>query len=276
MPARRRAPKRKAFRKRQAKKKVRKSKSMFNDGGQMAVIKETVEFVDIDPAVNYGLNFNLSQFRRASQLAPNFKFYKATHVEWTLEPLYNTFQDGTTGGEVTMPYIYMTMNRTQDSAVLNLADYQQMGAKPKKLTSKMVTKYKPNWCSPGLQQLARYRDPDSPTGFGLAEVTSAGLRTNYGWLESPNADSGIDNNPQFNVPQIAPSTVYPPGITVVQAAVLTNQVVYNGHSIFVDQAVSTGVLQPVARLTATVTWHFKGPHKVHYTQPGVAFPVMPK
>jgi len=262
-------------RRRNVKKAIRKrgnrkgrSSGMFNDAGQTARIKETVEFTDINPGLGYDFVFNLSQFRRASALAPNFKWYKATSVEWTIEPLYNTFQDGTTGAEVSVPYMYMTMNRTQDSLLLGLADLQGMGAKPKKLVAKTVIKYKPNWCSPGLQQLARFVDPQSPTGYTLAEVDSAGLKAQYSYLQCPNKDSQIDNNPQFSVPIIAPSTTYPPGLSVVQAAILTNQVVYNGHTLYVDQKVPTGLLQPVARITCTVHWHFKGPHFIAPAQPG--------
>lgn len=266
-PRRRRNVKR-SIRKSGGKKSRRGKSSLFNDAGQSARIKETVEFTDINPGLAYDFVFNLSQFRRASALAPNFKWYKATMVEWTIEPLYNTFQDGLTGAEVTVPYAYFTMNRTQDSEFLNLADLQGMGAKPKKLVQKMVVKYKPNWCSPGLQQLARFLDPQSPSGYTLAEVDSAGLKAQWSYLQCPNKDSQIDNNPQFSVPIIAPSTSYPPGLNVVQGAILTNQVVYNGHTLYVDQKVPTGLLQPVARISCTVHWHFKGPHFLAPAQPG--------
>jgi len=259
---------RRAFKGRKPGRNVGRSLGMFNDGGQTARIKETVEFTDLNPGIGYDFCFNLSEFRRASALAPNFKWYKASLVEWTIEPLYNTFQDGTTGGEVTLPYMYMTMNRTQDVLSLGLADLQGMGAKPKKLVAKTVIKYKPNWCSPGLQQLARFVDPQSPSGYTLAEVDSAGLRAEYAWLQCPNKDNQIDNSPQFSVPILPPSTSYPPGLSVVQAAILTNQVVYNGHTLYVDQKVPTGVLQPVARVTCTVHWCFKGPHFLAPAQPG--------
>lgn len=243
-----------------------KSSNGMNDGGQFAKIKETIAFQDLNPNLSVGYVFNLSQFRRASQLAPNFKFYKATHVEWSYEPLYNTFQDGTTGGEVTLPYMYTTMNRTQDATILNLTDLQEMGAKPQKLNNKKVIKYRPNWCSPGLQQMALFTSA-SPTGKTVAEVDSAGLRTQYEWLQCPNKDTGVDNDPQFTIPLIANNNGTVPGITLANSAIITNQVIYNGHNLFVDQLVPTGVLQPIARVTCTVHWHFKGPHKVGSSQP---------
>jgi len=250
-------------------------RNLNSDAGQMAKIKETVEYVDMSPNLSYSYTFNLSQFRRASQLAPNFKWYKATYVEWTIEPLYNTFQDGTSGSEVTLPYIYTTMNRTQDSTQLQLIDYQEMGAKPRKLSSKMVIKYKPNWCSPGLQQMALISTP-TPTGKTVVEVDSAGLRANYDWLQSPNADTGIDNDPQFTIPYIAPNNGTVPGVTLANSAIITNQVVYNGHQTFADQLVPTGTLQPIARVTATVSWHFKGPHKTSKSRPAMTVDAQPK
>lgn len=258
---RRRIPRRKqrALKGKGRKSRVPRSLSLFNDRGQMARIKETVAFADLDPNVGYNFNFNLSQFQRASTIAPSFKWYKATMVEWTIEPLYNTFQDGTTGAEVTIPYAYMTMNRTQDSTGLGLADIQAIGAKPKKLVAKMVIKYKPNWCSPGLTQLARYQ-ATSPTGYALTETTSAGLQAQYSYLQCPNNNKG-QNNPDFSVPSIAFNQTGPPvGINIVQGAIQTNQVLYNGHTVWVDQEVPTGTLQPVARVTCTVHWSFKDPH----------------
>ena len=217
----------------------------INDAGQMARIKETVEFTDLNPNLGYNFNFNLSQFIRAAAIAPHFKFYKATKVEWTIFPLYNTFQDGTGGGEVSIPYLYMTMNRTQDTTGINLLDIQAMGAKPKKLSSKHVIKYTPNWCVPGL--MGNWNT--SPTVPNIAQ----GLKAVYDWIVCP------DNNPGKNTgsPQ-QPAGAAPGVITNYQN--VPNLCLYNGHSVFVDQSVNTGTLQAVARVVCTVHWAFKGPH----------------
>jgi len=243
---------RRAARRGGRKSKVPSSLSLFNDKGQMARIKETVEFVDLSPNLGYNFNFNLSQFRRASTLAPSFKFYKATLVEWTIEPLYNTFQDGTTGGEVTVPYIYMTMNRTQDSTGIGLSDIQAMGAKPKKLTSKMVIKYKPNWCSPGLGQ---YTIQPALVGDPVINIRQQGLKAQYSMLACPDSNPGQNIASNFS-PQPPPNLP----INTGNAEVNANQVVYNGHTVWVDQEIPTGVLQSVARVTCTVHWSFKDPH----------------
>jgi len=245
-PVRRRAPRRVRKFKRRLARKANPPRAMTggtNDGNQLARIKETVEFVDLNPNLGYNFNFNLSQFRRASALAPNFKFYKASMVEWGIEPLYNTFQDGTTGGEVTIPYMYITMNRTQDSTGINLQDIQAMGAKPKKLVGKQIIKYKPNWCSPGL----------IAANIGQGQLAQVGLQKQFAYLACPDTDVGL------NVAQgFAPATA--PLQFPTNATVFANTVVYNGHTIWVDQEIPTGVLQPVARVTCTVHWEFKGPH----------------
>lgn len=230
----------------------------INDHGQMATIKETVEFVDLSPNLGYNFNFNLSQFIRASALAPNFKFYKAKSVEWTVEPLYNTFQDGTTGGEVTIPYMYMTMNRTQDSTGIILKDIQAMGAKPQKLVGKKTIKYVPNWCSPGL----------SVYNVG-SYMASTGLQKQFDYLACPNTNSGQNVTSQF-VPAIAPGSVI-----IGQVPIYANQTVYNGHTIWIDQEVPTGTLQSVARVTCTVTWHFKDPHFTEAPQAETYVTVVP-
>lgn len=228
----------------------------MNDHGQMARIKETVGYIDVLPNTGYNFNFNLSQYRRALQLAPNFKWYKPTRVEWTIEPLYNTFQDGNVGTEITMPYIYMTMNRTQDTTGLSLEDIQAMGAKPQKLVSKKVISYRPNWCSPGLNTYAN-NVFSTPTGVANAMVrfTNLGLKANYDWVASPvqiNSDPASPNDPSYIVP-VLPFNTGQDGMNAVNCS----QVIYNGHTIWIEQLGST---QRVARVTATVHWSFKDPH----------------
>jgi len=252
MPRRRaakRAPKRKGNRKAKIPRTIGMPAS-----GQMAKIVETVAFVDLDPNLGYNFQFNLSQFRRASNLAPNFKFYKPTLVEWTIEPLYNTFQDGTTGAEVTVPYIYMVMNRTQDQTGLALADIQAMGSKPQKLVGKKTISYVPNWCSPGLNT---YANQAVGNVNALVRFTNMGLKAQYSYIACPPTDlpANAQNTPLYIVPS-APPGFGQDGMNAVNA----NQCVYNGHTIWIDQEVPTGTLQPVARVTCTVHWSFKGPH----------------
>ncbi|UAU47016.1 Cap [Chicken proventriculitis-associated circular virus 23] len=228
----------------------------MNDHGQMARIKETVSYIDVVPNTGYNFNFNLSQYRRAMQLAPNFKFYKPTKVTWTIEPLYNTFQDGNAGTEITVPYLYMTMNRTQDTTGLSLEDIQAMGAKPQKLINKKVISYRPNWCVPGLTTYANGTF-NTPTGTANAIIrqTHLGMKAVYDWVPSPvqvPANPSDANEPNYIVPAL-PFNTGQDGMNAVNA----NQVIYNGHTIWIEQLGST---QRCARVVATVHWSFKGPH----------------
>ena len=254
--------------------KAPKRKSVFNDAGQKANIKETVEFIDISPNLNYNYVFNLAQFPRASTVAPNFKFYKATSVEWTFTPLYNTFQDDLAGNAITVPYFYTTMNRTQDKSGLIVDDYQSMGAKPKKLNGKTVIRYRPNWCSGGLS--AYYFNNNgtmAPLQYTYSQTPQLGLQTQYGWLASPHEVTDRENGETSQMDIIAPAdgTLEPPGSLLPPLTgmnpVYTNRVVYNGHSVLIDQEIPTGTLQAVAKVTCTVTWAFKGP-QCTYRNPG--------
>jgi len=219
-----------------------------NDSNQIARIKETLAFANVDSGAAYSFTFQLDQFERASTLAPNFKWYKAAKVEWTLEPLFNTFTDD--GTPQSMPYLYVTMNRTQDSVPLNLQDLQAMGCKPQKLTSKNTIAYRPNWCSPGL--ISYFKDQDSY----VREIRQGGLKAQYAWLQCPNTNGAITPFIPSQSTPIEPQYNFDP--TQNMATVIPAQVVYNGHNIYIDQALASQL--PVARLTCTVHWEFKGPH----------------
>jgi len=175
---RRRAVRRKSRAPRRKGNKLRRSRVPRNRliaTTQSARIKETIQFNFVNANTNYGFIFSLNQFKRASALAPNFKWYKAKSVEWTIEPLFNTFTDD--GTPQSIPYTYMAMNRTQDSSLQTLQDFQAMGCKPRKLTTKRVIKYTPNWCSPGL--MSYIKDSNSY----VRELYQNGLKTSV-WLFS--------------------------------------------------------------------------------------------
>ena len=239
-----RRPRRKAARKGRRKTTIPRG---INDGGQVARIKETIEFQNVTANNAYGYQFTLNQFIRASAIAPNFKWYKASKVEWTLEPFFNTFTDD--GTPQSVPYLYQTMNRTQDNVALNLQDFQAMGAKPQKLTSKKVLAYKPNWCVPGMLTYEQ-----TPGTLAINRLYSNGLKAVYDWLACPDADPGAAKSAEVLDPIQA--TLVP--LVPQSLDVITNQVVYSGHTLWLDQALPGSV--PVARMTCTVHWEFKGPH----------------
>lgn len=239
--------------KRQAKRKSRIPKSMPLQR-QTASIIETYEFEDLRPQLTYNFQFNLYQFQRASRLAPLFKFYKAAKVEWTIEPLYNTFQDGTVGNEVTVPYIYTFMNRTGDLVGQNLADVQAMGVRPVKLVATNIKSYRPNWLLSGLTMF-------SVGSNGSIDASSAqGMKPSYDWLPCPNQNVV---NAQLQIAQAdGMNPLYP-----INSSIAANNVPYFGHAVRVDQFVSSGVLQPVARVVCRVHWIFKEPHATFFESP---------
>jgi len=242
----RRAPRRRAAGRRVARKGKRSAPAK-----QYATIQETIALTDMIAGVDVSYDFNLSQFRRATDLATNFKWYKATKVIWTLEPLYNTFQDGATGNEISAPYLYNVMNRTQDSRLHTLLDFQAMGSRPQKFTSKKVISYTPNWCSSGLTTFTKDLSGNYLGG------TSQGLKAQYSYLACPDDRNKAPNIGQGIVPNDPrdPNPTVNTGLNTINA----NQVIYNGHIMFVDQLVFTAD-QPVARMTCTVTWLFKDPN----------------
>ena len=257
MPVRRRRVPRKTKPRRKPVRRIPRSVGSTNDRGQMARIKETVEYQDLLPNLPYNFNFSLSQFARAMAVAINFKWYRASYVEWRIEPTFNTFQE-TSASQISIPYMYVTMNRTQDTTGLNLADIQAIGAKGQKLTTLKKISYKPNWCSPGLLSYSV-----NTATQDINAVNQNGLRAQYAYLPCP-------DNP---VPINQVSGYTPAGLSLTSMSeVFANSAIYNGHSLWLDQEF-TGGASKIARVTCTVHWEFKDPH---YTQaPTTAVTVLP-
>jgi len=219
---------------------------------QMATITETIELSEMKANTPYALVFNLSQFERASTLAPSFRWYKAEKVTWTLESLYNTYQDGV-GGD-TIPYLYKIMDRTQNSSGFYLNDLQASGVKPSKMIGTKTFTFKPNWCSGGLTTYAR-----TPETGAIVALTALGLRAQYAYLATPDTVE-VQQAPSFLVP-IDPLNPINPGTGV--NAINANNVCYNGMDMYIDQ--KGNLNDPyLARLRCTVTWMFKDP-KFHST-----------
>jgi len=264
---RRAAPRRKAPRRKAPRRKGGKGMG----GKQFASMKETVS---VPHAINsnqlYNNFFSLNQFPRASAVAPNFKWYRAVKVEWEYLPIFNTFQEEATVGSLTgygVPYLYMLMNRTQDSyspsvnAVDQQAWIESSGARPRTLSSKKVFTYKPNWCSSGL--LTNVVTQGTPNQ--IASIAPQGLKKEFGWLACP-------NKPILANGQILPGIIQPVSDTdqlltnSSQVAVTTNNVVYNGHDIFVQQT-NAAENTSVASAILTVHWEFKDANGTIFASP---------
>ena len=222
---------------------------------QTASIIETVQYNNLNSNSVLGCVFSLRDFPRASVIAPNFKMVKPKLVEWTFEPLYNTFQEASSGGTYapSISYMYSVMNRTQDASIGGLYDFQAQGAKPRKFTSKVVIRYKPNWCSAGLLQT------NIVSPGVVNNVTSQGLKCEYGYVKCPTVlyPGGVPPS-TFPIDTNTPLPADFGNPDTVQVGITNNSMLYNGHLVYFDTQ-STGNQANVCRITVTVHWHFTGP-----------------
>lgn len=260
-------PKRRKFAK---KAKLYKKVPQIAGPNQFMQIIETRETQDLVSNAGGIHNFTLSQFPRAQLMASMFRFYRAVKVIWQYEPAYNTFQEGT---GFSKPYIYLIMNRDQNTGYpmpASLQDVQACGARPRALTTKIKLAYKPNWCSPGLLTMIQAL-PGNPIPVGnLVTVQQNGLQCQYGWLATPNNPEASSNpvpgvpgrndsqdilQPVYNNNQVDNTKIANAAPNMFPLSF--NNVTYNGHNSYIDQAVING--NPLCcRLTATVVWQFKG------------------
>jgi len=264
MPVRRhRKSKKSVIRRRRAAKRTTPSKK-----SDVCRIHEVQEFNDVQANKTQGLNFALYQFPRASQLAPNFKWYRAVKVEWMIDPNFNIYGEGSVGGtpngSTTVPYLYHRMNRNQDAWNYNVRDLQAMGAKPVKFTKQLKYTYKPNWNSPGLLTFAGNAATDT-TPASIQSIQQQGLTPQYGWLMSTDAvpfnfNGNFNNKSVSQVQGWKPNV--PPPATIGMVNVATNTVLYNGSDIFIDQY-ENQINTIIARVTCKVTWEFKDPNFPH-------------
>ena len=234
--------------------------------GQTCRVVETFEGIDLLANRPQQSIFTLAQFARASNIAPNFKWYRAAKVIYTYDPLFNTFQDGLGNANASKPYLYVVMNRTQFGGgtlalMNNLQQYQTTGARPIPLVKQFKIAYKPNWCSPGLLQLRTTVPPGG--GANIQDYSSNGLQAQYGWLACPPylgtvipADKTSTDTGDYPISVSLPA---PTVATVDNSYVYANMTVYNGHEVYCDQKYTGGDPedQPVARVTVTVLWEFK-------------------
>lgn len=253
MPARRpaRRPRRKA---RKAVRKARVPRTI-NPNNQNATSIETVDVRSIDPNTIYFNTFSLANFPRSSQISLNYKWYKAEYVEWEYTPLFTNYQADNAETNVSVPYMFQVMNRTQDAQqpadpTLRKQFMQSQGAIPQKFTKKIVIRYKPNWCSPGVTTFLR-----NSITQDLIQTASAGLTTNNGWLVAPGTLGQPGNVPETQL------VINGEGQASYNNSInFTTATQYNGHTIYIDQE-NTGsdTVKGVCDLVCRVKWVFKGP-----------------
>jgi len=231
---------------------------------QQASIIETLDLGNVLTSNNsiQLATFTLAQFNRALQVSQFYKWYKAEYVEWEYLPFADTYQDGATTG-ASVPYFYSIMNRTQDltapSSSAGLAQWVEgQGAIPRKFIKKIVIRYKPNWCAPGLIMNRLENTPSSVNGIGMQ-----GMTPHYGWLASP-MSAGVAGSVQTTRPIIPPYPgSVPAGFTETQD--FPQGVVYNGHMVYIDQF--TGQGERICKAVLRVKWVFKNPAAYYVAPP---------
>jgi len=220
---------------------------------QMARITETIEFGDKFPAVANAERFALSQFYRATTLAPQFKYYRAVSVLWQYKGLYNTFQENA-NATPTKPYLYTAMNRTQDASWLTSASplfaIQAMGAKPRALTGTITLKYRPNWCLGGLPAAGFNTAPPQ----SLQSLYVTGNTPSYNWISCPPQDSF---NSAYANPQLQDNNITSLVVPLKVVDNIAANVTYNGHISYIEQE-NVSVQTQACKLLCTVVWEFKG------------------
>lgn len=233
---------------------------------QGAHIRESFEIQNINSNFDYGYVFCLANFERAMRISTNFKFYKPARVTWTYEPMFNTYQADSMAGTPGIPYLYTTMNRTQDNAQYVVGDYLAQGAKPKKLAKIIKISYVPNWCSPGLLTYEVAAAPPGPTGGTVQNIVQVGSKAEYGFIPCPSSFSTYSQGRTEGLTPFQPNSAFPntgpnlPGFAGLGnnvAGVATNCVYFNGHKAYIEQLNKTSTI--VCKCTVTVDWVFKDP-----------------
>lgn len=260
MPVGKRVRKSRPRRKLMARRKPRVQTRGFGSdfiGGQVAKLITEVNTTDVPANVACSYLTQLSQFRRAFNVAIQYRQYRCTKVELIFEPLYNTFQESSgTGVAVAKPQLYTYLNRTQDQIYSTGTPAQQfnqlkaMGVRPRSLTRNTVISWKPNWCSVG-NTIVQYNNIGSQTTPPLQTINNMytiGNKIEWGWLSCPDTLSGA------SLPLLPETNLLNPYPIANEAAFVP----YNGMVFFIDQQ-NAPTNTPVARLTMRVHWEFRGP-----------------
>jgi len=224
-----------------------KSLNPMND---YATCVEVQEINNVLPNAGYSNEFSIQsasgsvtgiaadRFQRATILASQYKFYRCTRVEYTFQPLFNTFQ---AGAGASLPYLYTVMNRSGEqlpTTPLSRLQLQRMGATPVKLTKQTVKSYKPNT----LQGTAASHRIQPNGGLGL----SSGF---VQWTFTPKYD-------EWQSSEILKGTYIGPATSNDSTRLMPAN--YYGHWYYIQQD-DPNELVPVCDILVKVHWEFKDP-----------------
>jgi len=224
---------------------------------QMCRIVETIDGGTLGPNTSNLQAFQLNNFRRAHYMSAAFAFYRAAKVTYTYTPLFNTYQD--LSGSSSVPSLYSLMNRQGDTNLpqSNLDVFIATGARPVKFNTPHKVSYKPNWTSPGMPMLA------SVSGSIVVTQYIQGSQVCYNWINKSSKGqkvyppgSGTNDSGLLTGPTADNSTFQ--NVTFIAPGSACDAVSYLGHDVYIEQKIDANPA-PVAKVTVTVEWEFKGP-----------------
>jgi len=186
--ARRRAPVRKAFRRKYGLVK-----------GDVAQVTANLGSLNLGANGTYGAyNFSLSNSDRAKAVAQAYQFYRIRRVTVTVKPLYDTF---TSGGTAAVPHYYHMVDRARNfQLAASLNTLKSAGAKPRRIDDKTF--------SYSFAPAVSVMDISSPsTGTGVLPGLQPGQYRISPWLPT-NANA----NQNIGLPAWTPNSVDHAGI----------------------------------------------------------------
>jgi hypothetical protein len=216
---------------------------------------------------------SLNSFDRAARMATLFRWYKCEKVEYTYQPIFNTYQASSTGYSI--PYLYHVMNRTGTQDVYDVNDFKAMGSMPHRLSKPLKITYKPNWLLAG-NAIVNYQSLTIPgysstVNAGVFPIANSGNTPCSKWLRCPaqNTAGPAGSTSSFDEVGLSASVLSP--FPLARSLNETAAVQWLGHDIIVDQDVPAPVDVPLVRVMVKVHWVFKDP--MYY---GVTVPSLPQ
>lgn len=215
----------------------------LNPQNQHATSIETINLITLTDNSLYQHSFSLGQFPRSSAISACYKWCRPVEVVWEYTPLYNTFQEVTSGGAgATVPLFFSYMNRTGNYSAVPPTIQEQLewilstGTRPRTFNKKITIKYRPNWLSSGLLTA-------SSNTNGVQGLVSMGAKAEFGWVPCPDQIPIAVADRSLGL--YVPSQVYRPDTVQADVSgalpdpvdVSTNGVNYQGHYTYIRQAV---------------------------------------
>lgn len=121
---------------------------------ETACLKETIQLIDLSGNTPYESKINLTDFRRALDVADNYQLYRISKVEYIYTPNFDTYV--TSPNTNTLPYLYTKVLNYPSPSTFGLDFLTTMGAKPRRLDDKTLrVVYRPHILQGGLDAVAQ-------------------------------------------------------------------------------------------------------------------------